>query len=281
MTAAQDPRRNAPSVRREIEVEQIRWSFWDGGRGFPLVFLHGAGSLGQNWTGPFPFLAQSHRVLVPDLPGHGESGRIPPGFDWPALVRSTQEFLRRTTSPPVDLVGHSLGGTLALSLSSRYPSLVRRLVVLAPAIRSSAKGMESEIFPARPATWTGRLFRRRDVALSTLPRLPATEALRRWNQARQIARQWLASGALLVEVEKIRAPCLVLWGEEDAIAPVSEAPALASRLRNGRYRILPGEGHMLHLERPALFTSLVEDFLDTARPVPRGPPSPPEDGSEG
>ena len=95
-----------------------------GGQGQPIVLLHGAGEFAALWLRVLPELARDHRVVAPDLPGHGASGPAGDALDWLA------ELMDRTSPQPPVVVGHGLGGALAASLACRQPHRIAALVLV-------------------------------------------------------------------------------------------------------------------------------------------------------
>src|SRR5438132_9702507 len=107
--------------------------YFVGGSGPPLLLVHGLGGAAANWTELAPLLARRHRLLVPDLPGHGGSSPLPavsglaPFADRVALVAEREGML------PASVVGHSLGGMVVLRVALRRPADVRAVVLAAGA----------------------------------------------------------------------------------------------------------------------------------------------------
>ena len=112
----------------EIRGTRVRW--FEAGEGEPVLLVHGLGGAAVNWTLLAPVLAERRRVIVPDLPGHGSSGRPPSGarLGWYADVLVA--LLGRIDASPAAVVGHSMGGVVALRLAARRPEAVVALAVV-------------------------------------------------------------------------------------------------------------------------------------------------------
>ena len=115
---------------RHSELRGVRLRWFDGGAGTTLLFLHGFGGAATNWTAVAPALAERFRVIVPDLPGHGCSSALPaPPQRLDPYAERLALLLERANAAPAFVVGHSLGGVVALRLALRRPDLVSGLVL--------------------------------------------------------------------------------------------------------------------------------------------------------
>src|SRR5438094_8190642 len=118
---------------RFAEIKGVRMRYFVGGEGPPLILVHGLGGAAANWIELVPLLVRRHRLLVPDLPGHGGSTALPavagldPYADRVALVAKREGML------PAPVVGHSLGGAVVLRMALRQPDAALPLVLAAAA----------------------------------------------------------------------------------------------------------------------------------------------------
>jgi pimeloyl-ACP methyl ester carboxylesterase len=113
-----------------LELAGIATAVLEGGAGPPVVLLHGPGEFSAVWGRAIPELATSHRVIVPDLPGHGASG-LPNGrLDLDRVLAWLSELIERTCDRPPTVAGHLLGGTIALRFAANRPDRVRSLVLV-------------------------------------------------------------------------------------------------------------------------------------------------------
>src|SRR5437660_7498037 len=121
---------------RFAEIKGVRMRYFVGGEGPPLILVHGLGGAAANWTELVPLLVRRHRLLVPDLPGHGGSTALPavaglePYADRVALVAEREGML------PAPVIGHSLGGMVVLRMARRQPCVGAGSVRAASAGRS-------------------------------------------------------------------------------------------------------------------------------------------------
>ena len=253
------------------------------GEGEPLVLVHGLGGAASNWLALAPLLLPGRRVLVPELPGHGGSAPLPGTPRLDAYADSLGTLLEGDGAAA--FVGHSFGGAVALRLAIRRPELVTALVL------AGAAGISSRGRRARYAlTITGLVQpgkriapRRRLVSRSALLR---TLVFGRWGAADppafppDVAESFLAGPArhtdtvraakALVhddprqELDRVRCPCLVLWGARDTQLPIGDAFEYARRLR-APLRAIADCGHLLIGERPDACADAIESFLAASR----------------
>jgi pimeloyl-ACP methyl ester carboxylesterase len=266
---------------RFAEVKGVRMRYFVGGEGPPLVLVHGLGGGAANWTELAPLLARRHRLLVPDLPGHGGSSALPavsglePFADRVALVAGRERML------PAPVVGHSLGGAIVLRLALRRPPDVQAIVLAGSAGLSIGNVWGRQLMSVFSTVRPGRLAaqQRGRVARSPLlrrvvfgavsvadPVALTNEAVEGFLAAQLLhtdvdsAWQALRADDPRQELEQVRVPVLVLWGAEDSQLPLDDAFEYTRRLR-ARLRVIPGCGHLLIGERPDACDRAIADFL--------------------
>lgn len=266
---------------RFAEIKGVRMRYFVGGEGPPLILVHGLGGAAANWTELVPLLAKRHRVLVPDLPGHGGSTALPavaglePFADRVAVVAEREGML------PAVVVGHSLGGMIVLRMALLRPEDVSALVLAAGAGLSVGnvwgRNLLSVFSTIRPGRLAGR-YRARVARSSLLRRFvfgfvsvadPAgltDDAVEGFLAAHllhtDVNSAWRALRAddPRQELEAVGCPVLVLWGAEDVQLPLDDAFEYTRRLR-ARLRVIPGCGHLLIGERPDACDRAIEEFL--------------------
>ncbi|HEV2753261.1 MAG TPA: alpha/beta fold hydrolase [Solirubrobacteraceae bacterium] len=264
------------------------------GEGAPLVLVHGVGASGEIWRRVVGTLARERRVSAADLPGFGASPPAGPGFALDAVADRLGEGLAAAgVSAPFDLVGHSLGGAVALTLAQRRPSAVGRLVLVAPAGLSPRSAAVAGALGAL-ASVTVPLRRELGRPLAGLPlarrlllagtahdggRLPEAEARALLEASRPATR--LREGfaaALAADLRGLLAdlptPVGFVWGERDLLVPVSGLEAVRAARPEAPARTLLDTGHVPMLERPHVFTAALVDVLDRLPPATgdAGPP---------
>ena len=251
------------------------------GSGDPLLLVHGLGGAAANWLALAPLLLPGRRVIVPELPGHGGSEPLPAA---PSL-NAYADRLALLLDEPAAVVGHSLGGAIALRLAIRHPERVRALVL------AGSAGISSGSRRARYSlTITGLLKpgkriapHRRRVGQSALLK---TIVFGRWGASdppalsAELAEAYLAgparhtdtvsaARALMrddprVDLERVRCPTLLLWGARDHQLPIGDAFEYSRRLR-APLRTIADCGHLLIAERPEACADAIEQFLSNRR----------------
>jgi pimeloyl-ACP methyl ester carboxylesterase len=267
----------------ELEWRGTRLRYAVAGHGPPLVLVHGLGGTIENWRALAPPLARRHRVLVPDLPGHGHSAPLPEARHIDALAEAVFGIADAEEMPAAVWIGHSLGGVVSLRAAALRPDAVRGVVLAAAAgIGSASRAAQATlavlgvarpgrlIAPHRHAWARSRLGRRvafgwwgaADPAALD-PELAESFLVGPANHTdmRQAGRALLASDPR-TELERVACPCLCLWGASDNWVRLEDGMEYARRLR-APLRTISGCGHLLIGEQPEACLAAIRDFLDS------------------
>ena len=278
------PTRSAATPRhafRTIEGVRLHWVEYGAlGARAPVVLLHGLNDSYLTWRQIAPVVARGRHVLALDLPGHGLSDRPDASYELSWYAHILARWIDALGVMAVDLVGHSLGGGIALALLANRRERVRRLVLAAPG------GLGREIsFVLRLASIPGVVEYFGQPFMSIGTRL----ALSGWREklseqdvadlcamngtrgsARAFARtvrdliDWRGQrhSFLLRAHEVDLPPIAVLWGDCDSIIPVKHGRALVGGIDGVRFTELAGCGHHLHHDDPEAFAGAVVDAVD-------------------
>jgi Predicted hydrolases or acyltransferases (alpha/beta hydrolase superfamily) len=251
-------------------------SFVEAGRGEGLILLHGLGASHLDWEAQLPAFSASRRVVAPDLRGYGDS---PHAGDYrvPTFAADVWALADRLGLQRFDLVGHSMGGAVALQMAVDAPQRIRRLV-----LADTLPSFVADSLAKRWMFWYRLLAVRllgqerlaRAVAERTFPD-PGQEALReRMAQrgARTDSRVYLDTvrnlrGWTVVDrLDRLTLPVLVLAAEHDYF-PRREAERFVENLPDGRLLQVAGAHHQLPVEVPELFNRAVLEFLEADPPA--------------
>jgi pimeloyl-ACP methyl ester carboxylesterase len=247
------------------------------GRGPDILMIHGWGSSRRMWAQLSAPLAATHRCWSLDLPGCGDSDKPEDGwYSIPNYTATLREFMRVHEMRRAHVVGHSMGGLIALDLAAAHPEAVARLVVINPVVTGRAR--------SRPLIHLSRNHSRSlvDLTLRLTPRVvgpvlshPLGERLpapvrhfrrRAEDFFKGTPDSVLGTGRATLTYDmaprlpRITAPTLVIVGSRDAVVPGSEGELAARRIPESRLEVLRA-GHLVTDERPTETLRLVREFL--------------------
>jgi pimeloyl-ACP methyl ester carboxylesterase len=265
-------------------------SYLDEGAGAPLVFVHGLLGSHRGWAHLVADLASERRVIAPDLLGHGTSAKPVGDYSLGAHAAILRDLLDHLGVERVDLVGHSLGGGIALQFTYLFPDRVARLVLV------SSGGLGREVgLPLRAATLPGaelvlpllasEWVRTRAEAVGQRlaragirPRADVTEGWRGFISLAdaETRRAFLATsrsvidpgGQTVTAVPRLslvaQLPTLLVWGARDRLIPLRHGIVAAQSIPGSRVEVFESAGHYPHLDDPGRFTRVLLDFVSRA-----------------
>ncbi len=294
-----------PIRERQVEIDGRRLNFAEIGGGSPaFVLIHGMGGCWQHWRETIPFLAQRGRVLSIDLPGFGRSEPPAGGISLDGYADTAAALCRALDVERAVILGHSMGGPIALRFATRHVDLTEALVLVAGAIdtfsavlrlRTTAKlALQKPKITAATLTEvltvgirTPRFLQRQIVARSWLrqallwpymyrPRAVLADSLASmlagsgtrgvFPAARAVGRSDPREG-----LSDVECPILSIGARHDHICPPADLEAWAELTPRARTVILEECGHMPMIERPQAFNAQFEAFLAEARIAPATP----------
>lgn len=262
--AVNTQRRIAGLSLKDVMVDGHRVSYLEGGHGEALLLLHGFGADKDNWTPIARFLTPHFRVIVPDLPGFGESSRRnEASYALDPQLDRIAEFARALGVNRFHLGGNSMGGYLAAQYAARNPDQVQTLWLLAPAGVGSAEpselleliGQGDNLLLIDSDTKGKRLmamlFAKAPFAPNQFQKLWLQRAVMNCAFNTKIFQELFTAPVILDErINGLATPTFIVWGDDDRILHVSGAHGLKKLLPNSRLRVMPAMGHCPMLERP-------------------------------
>ena len=257
-----------------------------------MVLLHGIAGTSATWDAVIPRLAEHYDVLAPDLLGHGESAKPRGDYSLGAYANALRDLLEALGKNRATLVGHSLGGGIAMQFAYQFLGRCERLVLVDsgglgrevhPLLRAAALPGAELVLPWLSTTTSrgvGALVRGMNrLGIRAGPDLDET-----WRSfvslrepaARRVFIQTVRgvmdlSGQRVIANERLYLaeglPTLIVWGENDPLIPVRHARASHERIAGSRLEIFPEAGHFPHRDDPERFAKVLADFIRTTRPL--------------
>lgn len=262
------------------------------GEGPVLLLIHGMAGTCENWRDVIEPLARHHTVIAPDLPGHGLSEAGAGDYSIGNLAAGLRDLLLALGHERATLVGHSLGGGIAMQFSYQFPEMVERLVLVSsgglglevnPVLRAAALP-GADLFIAATASTGQKIGSAIGRGLSRAGMRPAADVAEVARGYGSLAKPghrkaFLATLRSVVGTRGQRVsaadrfylaeevPMLIAWGARDPIIPASHGEEAHRALPGSRLEIFEGAGHMPQIEQPVRFIGLLEDFLETTEPA--------------
>ncbi len=252
----------APPVA--VGSHQVRYA--TGGQGEAVVLLHGIFAEKEHWVDFARSITSAYRVIAPDLPGFGESGRFPAeNYDYATQVERLAVFLDAIGVQRAHLAGNSMGGTIAALFALRYPDRVISVALIGaphgvrtPTLSDMDRMIESNQPSPLIAQDTKAFDRMLEMVFKNQPFLPhpireqaRTRAIANATSNERIWREQRKDRFLLdTRIDELKRPTFVLWGDADRLFDVSGAVLLQRRLPHADVQILRDVGHLPMMEMP-------------------------------
>jgi pimeloyl-ACP methyl ester carboxylesterase len=283
---------------RTMSVEEItlhghRVSYRRDGWGPPILLIHGVTGSSETWDDVIPFLSDRYTVIAPDLLGHGDSAKPRGDYSLGAYASGIRDLMRAIGHDSATVVGHSLGGGVAMQVAYQFPELCQRLVL----VSSGGLGREVSIF-LRAATlpgseWVLPLLASNGVlsAGGSVGNLLRSIGLRAGPDLQELwkgfsslgdaeARQafiYTLRGIVDPGGQRVSArdrlylaetvPTLLVWGERDPIIPVVHGYSAHEQIPDSKLEIIEGAGHFPYRDDPRRFAGILSDFIETTEPA--------------
>ncbi len=277
---------------RTVDVHGRPMNFIEAGSGPVLLLIHGMAGTCANWESVIEPLAINHTVIAPDFPGHGASA--PGGGDYSlgSLASALRDLMLTLGHERATLVGHSLGGGVAMQFTYQFPEMVERLVLVSsgglgpdvsPVLRAAALPGADLFISATAGVGSriGSVVGRGFGALGLRPNADLAEVTRGYATLSDPDRRkaFIATlrsvvgtdGQRVAALDKLylaeTLPLLIVWGENDPIIPVDHAREAHAALPTSHLEIFEDTGHVPQQERPGRFIAVLERFLAETEPA--------------
>ncbi len=269
-----------------LDLHGERVAYLDQGNGEVLLLLHGMAGSSQTWRSVIRPLARHYRVIAPDLPGHGESTKPRSDYSLGAFAVLLRDLLDELGVTRATIVGHSLGGGIAMQFLYQHPDYAQRLILIGSGGLGPDVGLTLRLLSAPGAELIMPIIAPRQVlaageqvfswlrksgieaprgeeiwrSYSTFADAPTRQAFLRTLRS-VVDYRGQAVSALNRLSTRTDLPVMAIWGERDAIIPVKHAYAAQQARPDLRLEVLAGVGHFPQVERPAEVVELIDDFI--------------------
>jgi pimeloyl-ACP methyl ester carboxylesterase len=275
-----------------VSVHGRSVSYLEAGEGPVLLLVHGIAGNCENWREVVGPLARHHTVIAPDLPGHGASQAGAGDYSIGALASGLRDLLLALGHERATVVGHSLGGGVAMQFAYQYPEMIERLVLVSsgglgpevsPVLRAAAlPGADLFIsITAGAGQRVGSALGRGLGAIGLRPSADVAEVARGYASLEDPARRAAFLDTLRAVVgargQRVDAsdrlylaeavPVLIVWGARDSIIPVRHGEDALRAIPGGRLEVFDDVGHLPQLEAPGRFIAVLERFLRETEPA--------------
>jgi len=270
-----DQRKAAGITVKSVKISRFKIVYAEGGTGDPIVMLHGFGGSKNDWAQFAKYFTSDYRVILPDLPGFGDSTKLEKGeLGIMFQVEKVHEFARALQLEKIHLVGHSMGGNIAGNFAGTYPEMVKSLALIDSARVITPEKSEFDLLMEKGVNpYMIKDVKDLDTFMEFLcyepPRIPSF-------MKRYIAKQMIATYELYEKsfneeweksifpesrIRKITAPTLIVWGDSDKNLHVSSAYIFQKNIENSRVVIINKCGHIPIMEKPEETASAYSEFL--------------------
>ena len=258
---------------RVLRVRGVALHVRDVGVGPPLLLINGLGAHTAMWA-PVERQLPGLRLISYDAPGVGDSPAAVPPPSIPMMVDLLPGLLDQLGLDRVDVLGYSLGGTLAQHLAYRHPERVRRLVLAAttPGRGGVLGAWKSLTHAVNPLRYYSSDYYERSIGTLAGGQAQWDEEFRQRHGADRLSKRprpltyytqiaALSAWSSLPWLDRISAPTLVLTGDDDPLVPPANSFLIASRLRRARLFVAPGEGHLMLFDDNSVTHAVIREFL--------------------
>jgi len=271
-----------------LDLHGDRVAYRDEGSGEVLLLIHGMAGSSDAWRDLIPLLAKKYRVVAPDLLGHGQSVKPRGDYSLGAFAVSLRDLLDELGIARATIVGHSLGGGVAMQFLYQHPDYCERLILISSGglgsdvgliLRAlSAPGAELVLPVIAPppvlkvgnkigAWFTASGMRNPRAseiwrAYSSFSDRPTRDAFLRTLRSVVDYRGQAVSALNRLHI-RAEMPTLAIWGEDDRIIPVEHGHAAMTARPGARLEVLPGVGHFAHVEAPHQVAEIIDDFMQS------------------
>ncbi|HSW58314.1 MAG TPA: alpha/beta hydrolase [Dehalococcoidales bacterium] len=253
---------------RVVNVKGINTHYYECGQGEPLIIVHGGSAGASSWKNNIEVLSMNYHVYAPDLPGFGLTSIDLDSYAVPEVAEFVNQFSIAAGLKSFNLIGHSFGGGIAAHLALKYPSKVRKLVLVSSLCLGKEIAWWVRMFSSRPVCqivgkvvitlFKGIKFAAKVLANVVIEQPIKTASLEIGSSISNYTQQ---KNVLLAQLPDLLVPTLVVWGGNDPIVPMEHAYAAGTLIPDCRVKVFTDCGHSVYREKFGEFSSVLAGFL--------------------
>ncbi|OGP67169.1 MAG: hypothetical protein A2W27_02775 [Deltaproteobacteria bacterium RBG_16_44_11] len=272
-------RSNAGLTQKEIKIDDHNIVYLEGGKGETILLLHGYTAEKDNWLQFAAYLTKDYHVVIPDIPGYGESSQLmDASYNLSNQMFRLHKFAQAVNPKKFHIVGNSMGGFFAGTYAVRYPDEIISLGLFDAGgvmpleknviMKMMGKG-ENPIVLKNSGDWPrimGLVFVNPPSLPYPLKKVFIQKALANRNFYEKALKEIKPDFfSLEKNLPKIKAPTLILWGDQDKILDISSVPVFEKGLKNHKTVIMKDCGHVPQVEKPKETAMHYLDFIKTIK----------------
>lgn len=253
-------------MEKEIEIDGLRARYYIDGEGPAMILMHGWGCEASTLASLVPVAAEQHTVYSIDFPGFGKS--VEPYEVWGVEEYTLwlEKFIAALGIVNPVLLGHSFGGRVGILYSSRHHDVKQLILVDAAGIKPKRPlSYYYKVYSFKAAKKIWELLLGKEKAKARIERMRASRGSSDYSNSSPMMRAILSKVVnedLTDRLSYIKAPTLLMWGENDTATPISDAKIMESRIPDAGLVNFPGCGHYSFLDNPYLFRSVLRSFIN-------------------
>ncbi len=271
----EDQRKAANLTIKSVDIPGFKIAYAEAGTGDTIIMIHGSGGNKDNWLYLAKYLTPNYRIIIPDLPGHGDSSKPQnANYSHMSQVERLNLFAKALNLTKFHLVGNSMGGNIAGNYAADYPDMVKTLALFdASGVNAPVKSelvllLEKGINPelVKDVNEYNKFL---EFVFVKPPKLPsfmkqylAEQALAAGPIDKKIYKDmWSDMYILESKLNKITVSTLIVWGDSDKLVHISSVPIFEKNIKNSKSVIIKECGHAPMLEKPAETAAAYQEFL--------------------
>jgi len=263
----------------EIQVNNLRLFFLDEGAGekaarAPLLFVHGFPLNHETWSSQIQTLSATHRVIAPDLRGHGKSEAPPGPYTMEQMADDLKALMDARRCGPVMMIGHSMGGYITFAFLRRYPKLVAGFGLVCtrpgadtPEGKTNRENLAQRVEKDGSIAVVDAMFPKMLAPTAYAEQLEVSENVRRMMLATPVAGIAGASRGMALRSDSsdllptIKVPTLIITGANDQLISPKESESMAKQIPNSSLHIISSAGHLPSMEKAGKVNRILREFL--------------------